>query len=65
MIRFFFRMLPSVYKPRIIGITKMFLFIMSTYNTDFYNLLVVGHTSIPIFVILLHAQLLCKFVVNN
>jgi hypothetical protein len=49
---FFFRMLPSVYRPRIIDITKAFLFVMSTYNTDFYNLIVVGHTSIPIFVIL-------------
>ena len=52
MMRFFFRMLPPVYRPRIIGITKMFLFITSTYNTDFYNLIVVGQTSIPIFVIL-------------
>ena len=69
MMRFFFRMLPSVYRPRIIDITKIFLFIMSTYNTNFYNLIVVGHTSIPIFVILkttnLHAQILYKFVVND
>jgi hypothetical protein len=52
MISFFFRMLPSMYRPRIININKVFLFIMSTYNIDFYNLLVVDHTSIPVFVIL-------------
>ena len=59
MMRFFFRMLFSVYRPRIIDITNIFLFIMSTYNADFYNLIVVGHTSIPIFVMMKTANASC------